>query len=503
MGILKKKMSNLHTNNQDNQTTKPKATIHSTDKKTNDKINRQNKINKSINTDNIRNLRYLEQENEGYLIPENDHEKTLRVSQDYLKQNLPKYNTDNIFELGLESGPYSIDYSKNGTHLLLAGEKGHIAMMDWREKTLECEIQVNEKVRAACFLQNDQMFAVAQRKSMYIYDRQGIELHNLDYHNYPKYLEYLPYHFLLVSGLKNNFIKYQDISIGNIVTEIKTKSGEITCMTQNPHNATIATGHSTGVVNIYTPNFNDPVASILTHPNTVNNLAIDITGNYMVTSGVDSKMRVWDIRTYKQLYEYFNPLITSSLTLSQRGLLGVSYGNVAEVWKDIGRSKQKEPYMKHHFKNNQTKTKNMKFINFEDYLGVGTNFGYTSMVVPGSGEANFDTFESNPFQTKKQRQTQEVKMLLEKIPSTMISLDPNNVNKVDARSKVVIKKEREEELRERTEKIIKNQKKKNKMRLSNKEKHDQILKDNKRSDNIKKKIRGIMEIRNDRKIKET
>ena len=60
-------------------------------------------------------------------------------------------------------------------------------------------------------------------------------------------------------------------------------------------------------------------------------------------------------------------------------------------------------------------------------------------------------------------------MLLEKVPSTMITLDPNNVNKIDARSKVVIKKEREEELRERTEKIIKNQKKKNKMRLSNKE----------------------------------
>ena len=111
----------------------------------------------------------------------------------------------------------------------------------------------------------------------------------------------------------------------------------------------------------------------------------------------------------------------------------------------------------------------MKFINFEDFLGVGTNFGYSSFVVPGSGESNFDTFENNPFQTKKQRQTQEVKMLLEKVPSTMITLDPNNVNKIDARSKVVIRKEREEELRERTEKIIKNQKKKNKMRLSNKE----------------------------------
>lgn len=240
-------------------------------------------------------------------------------------------------------------------------------------------------------------------------------------------------------------------------------------MTQNQHNAVIFTGHSCGVVNLYTPNFSDPVASILTHPNSVNNISVDLTGNYMVTSGTDSKMRVWDLRTYKQLYEYFNPLVATSMSISQKGLLAVSFGNVVEIWKDYGKTKQKEPYMKHHFKNNQTKTKNLKFVNFEDFLGVGTNFGYSSLVIPGSGEANFDTFENNPFQTKKQRQTSEVRMLLEKIPSTMITLDPNNVNRVDGRSKTIIKREREQEFRERSEKIMKNQKKKNKMRLTNKE----------------------------------
>jgi len=173
------------------------------DKKINDQIKRNQRITKVITVESKRNLRYLEQENEGYLLPENEREKTLKISQDYLKENLPKYNVDNVFDLNLQSGPYSIDYSRNGTHLLLAGEKGHIAMMDWREKNLECEIQVGEKIRTACFLHNESMFAVAQRKKIYIYDRQGIELHNLDYHPYPKYLQYLPFHFLLVSGLKN------------------------------------------------------------------------------------------------------------------------------------------------------------------------------------------------------------------------------------------------------------------------------------------------------------
>lgn len=57
----------------------------------------------------------------------------------------------------------------------------------------------------------------------------------------------------------------------------------------------------------------------------------------------------------------------------------------------------------------------LRFCPFQDILTIGHSAGLSSILVPGSGEPNFDSAEADPFETKKARREREVKGLLEKV----------------------------------------------------------------------------------------
>lgn len=93
------------------------------------------------------------------------------------------------------------------------------------------------------FLHNDEMIALSQPNHTYIYDNQGIELHQL-----PQSLgiQYLPYHFLLTL-YDNRRLKYYDTTTGHIIADHNARN-HYTTMAQNKTNAIIAMGTSKGVV---------------------------------------------------------------------------------------------------------------------------------------------------------------------------------------------------------------------------------------------------------------
>ena len=52
---------------------------------------------------------------------------------------------------------------------------------------------------------------------------------------------------------------------------------------------------------------------------------------YMATSGMDRRLNIWDLRTYKKLQCYTLREGAGHLAFSQRGLLAASQGNIVEV----------------------------------------------------------------------------------------------------------------------------------------------------------------------------
>lgn len=147
-----------------------------------------------------KNAEILLENQSGYLEPDAELERTYKVRQNDILKDVAVETAKKGFELKLERlGPYTADYTRNGQGLLLAGRKGHVSTMDWRAGTLGCELQLQETIRDAKWLHNDQYFAVAQKKHVYIYDQNGVELHCLQKHIEVTNMEFLPYHFLLAT----------------------------------------------------------------------------------------------------------------------------------------------------------------------------------------------------------------------------------------------------------------------------------------------------------------
>ena len=150
---------------------------------------------------------------------------------------------------------------------------------------------------------------------------------------------------------------------------------------------------------------------------------------------------------FKEVNSYFTRQPATSLAISDRNLTAVGWGTQATIWKDLfvkhrdEQEKVQSPYM--NWGGEGHRAERVRWCPYEDLLGVSHDSGFSSIIVPGAGEPNFDALEVNPFETGKQRQETEVKGLLNKLQPEMIALDPNFIGSVDLRSEQQRRAERD------------------------------------------------------------
>lgn len=206
----------------------------------------------------------------------------------------------------------------------------------------------------------------------------------------------------------------------------------------NPQNAIIHLGHQNGTVTLWSPNSSSPLAKILSNRGPVRAIAVDREGRYMCSAGQDKSLGVWDLRMMKEVNSYFCRQPASSVAISDRDCVAVANGTQVNVWKGLfnkhrnDQEKVRSPYM--NWGGEGRRVERVKWVPFEDVLGISHDAGFSSAIILGAGESNYDALELNPYETTKQRQEAEVKSLLNKLQPSMISLNPDFIGNLDLAS---------------------------------------------------------------------
>ncbi|PIA52051.1 hypothetical protein AQUCO_01000141v1 [Aquilegia coerulea] len=368
--------------------------------------------------------KWLMPSEEGYLEAD-DLEKTWNIRQDKILGEVDILSSRKPFDLVLpDLGPYTLDFAPSGRYMIVAGHKGHVALIDMMNMDLIKEFQVKETVRDVVFLHNELFFAAAQKKYPYIYNRDGTELHCLKEHGAVLKLQFLRNHFLLASINKFGQLHYQDVTMGGMVANYRTGLGRCDVMQVNPFNAVVGLGHSCGKVTMWRPTSAAPLIKMLCHHGPVSAIAFHPGGHLMATAGMERKIKLWDIRKFEVLHTYSGHAKT--LQFSQKGLLAFGSGLRVQIWKDTAGNQDYSRYMSHSIVKGYQVGK-VNFQPYEDVLGLGHSQGISAILVPGSGEPNFDTWVANPFETPKQRREKEIHSLLDKLPPETIMLDPTQI----------------------------------------------------------------------------
>lgn len=178
-------------------------------------------------------------------------EATFKYRQKQIRENVDCGTAAKGYEFNLDYGNYDfLSYTPTGRHLLFGGSKGHVALLDTQKMEVVKELKLKETVRCVQALGSVDLFAVSQKKCCYIYDQNGVEIHQLKQHSLVNAMDFLRYHYLLVTGSEFGDIRWHDVTTGELVCGHKTKKGPIRAMRQNRANGVMHVGGTNGVVGL-------------------------------------------------------------------------------------------------------------------------------------------------------------------------------------------------------------------------------------------------------------
>lgn len=255
--------------------------------------------------------------------------------------------------------------------------------------------------------------------------------------------------------------------MGEMIGNYRTGFGRTDVMQVNPFNGVIALGHSGGTVSMWKPTSAAPLLKMLCHRGPISALAFHPNGHLMATAGKEKKIKLWDLRKLDSELQVLHDH-AKTLDFSQKGLLARGTGSFVQILSDFSGAQNYSRYMSHSMAKGYQIGK-VLFRPYEDVLGIGHSMGWSSILIPGSGEPNFDSWVANPFETTKQRREKEVRSLLDKLPPEAVMLDPSTIGTVKPASKKEkpMKHEREDEIEAAVE-AVKGIESKNKTKGRNK-----------------------------------
>lgn len=189
---------------------------------------------------------------------------------------------------------------------------------------------------------------------------------------------------------------------------------------------------------LWSPNLTTPHVKLLAHRGPVTGIAVDPSehsaGRYVSTAGLDGLVKLWDGRMWgKEVRTWGVRNTPSSMSYSQRGMLAVGGKSGVTIYRGLHSSsegkKAPTPYLTLPLPG--LTPSNISFCPYDDVLGVGHGKGVSSLLVPGSGEPNFDSAEQDVYETKTRRREREVRGVMDKIRPELITLDTEFLGKVD------------------------------------------------------------------------